>query len=182
MDNEIWKDIEGYEGRYQVSNLGQVRSCNRIVKFKDGREREYKSVILRPTTDKDGYYIFYLYKNKKKTNFSAHKLVAQTFIPNTDNKPQINHKNGNKTDNRAVNLEWVTPLENTQHAIKTNLRQALKGQYSPTAKLTNVQAKKIREEYIPRDKKYGLKVLAKKYKMNPSTIHSIIYHKSYKEI
>jgi len=171
MDKEIWKDIEGYEGRYQVSNLGRVKSLN--YRHTD-QER-----ILQPIPFSHGYLVVNFLKNKKHKTFLIHRLVAQSFIPNPDNKPQVNHINGVKTDNRVVNLEWVTPLENTQHAIKTNLFMN-GGQYNYRAKFTNEQVKKIREEYIPRDKNHNMIALAKKYKVSVQTIQNITANKKYK--
>ena len=102
---EIWKDIEGYEGRYQVSNLGRVRSLSlgKIAKFR----REHEGRVLKPYLTRYGYYLVDLYYDtKKKRHYLVHRLVAQAFIPNPDNLPQINHKNEQKTDNRVENLEW----------------------------------------------------------------------------
>lgn len=97
MENEIWKDIEGYEGLYQVSDRGRVRSLKKI---------------LNQTIQKDGYYNVTLHKNKDKKTFRVHRLVAQAFIPNPDNKSEVNHINEDKTDNRACNLNWMSHKEN----------------------------------------------------------------------
>jgi hypothetical protein len=102
---EIWKDVPGYAGQYQVSNTGKVRNAKR------GRE-------LKPHTQGSGYKQTMLSVNGKRSHPLVHRLVAAAFIPNPENKPQINHKNGNKSDNRADNLEWCTMSENLQHRHK----------------------------------------------------------------
>ena len=112
---EIWRKIEGYEGLYEVSNLGQVRS------FYSGEAK-----ILKPWVDKDGYLTVTLYKNGKGYAKKVHRLVAVAFIPNIDNKPQVNHIDGNKQNNTVDNLEWVTSKENIQHAWNTGLSRMTK--------------------------------------------------------
>ena len=116
--NEIWKDIKGYEGLYQVSNLGRVKSIEKyfLRKYKNTiRPYSKPSKILKPFPTRTGYLLVKLTKEKKEKSFQVHRLVAITFIPNPENKPQVNHINGVKTDNYITNLEWVTAKENTRH-------------------------------------------------------------------
>lgn len=108
MKNEIWKDIPGYEGLYQVSNLGRVKSLITGKKLKE----------LNAAT---GYLQAVLYKNRIPKRFLIHRLVAETFIKNPNKKPTVNHKNGVKHDNRLKNLEWATYKENMCHAFATGL-------------------------------------------------------------
>ena len=107
---EIWKDIPEYEGLYQVSNLGNIKS---LEKSKGWCKIKEKTLKLR--IDKDGYYRVILSKNSKPKMFLVHRLVAQAFIPNPNNLPEINHKNEIKTDNRVENLEWCTQLYNLHY-------------------------------------------------------------------
>ena len=98
---EIWKDIKDYEGHYQVSNLSRVKS----IKF--GKER-----ILKPVTDRHGYLLVSLWKNNKQKTYKVHRLVAEAFIPNPYNLPQVNHKDENPLNNNVNNLEWCNSKYN----------------------------------------------------------------------
>lgn len=118
---EIWKDIAGYEGLYQVSNLGNVRSLGRWrgngkgVYFQEGQ-------IIKPFKNKRGYQIVDLRKNGRKNHY-VHRLVAQSFIENPENLPCINHKDESKTNNRVDNLEWCSYVYNNNYGTR-NKRMA----------------------------------------------------------
>lgn len=116
---EIWKDITGYEGYFQVSNLGNFRSLDRIIKYKNSGTRLYPGKPLLKETTLDGYQRIVLMKEAIKRRFMCHRLVAQEFIPNPENKPFINHINGDKSDNMVENLEWCTQSENELHSFRT---------------------------------------------------------------
>lgn len=115
---EIWKDIEGYEGLYQVSNLGRVRSLAKKA-GRSPRKEKYTAIFV----DRRGYMKTNVCKFGKYTQVYVHRLVAETFIPNPDDKPQVNHKDGNKQNNHIDNLEWCTPKDNINHANKLGLRK-----------------------------------------------------------
>lgn len=124
MNNEIWKNIKGYEGLYQISNLGNVRSVPRIIdsQFKGKPiKREVYEKILKKSSTKFGYDYVCLSKDGKTKKYKIHRLVGEHFIPNLENKRTINHIDGNKHNNTVENLEWATYKENQQHAIRTGL-------------------------------------------------------------
>lgn len=116
---ETWKDIKGYEGMYQVSELGNVRSVDRSYKDVNGKLYNLKGRVLKLSIS-NGYLSLNL-NNKGKKRFCVHRLVAETFLDNPENKPEVNHINGNKLDNRLANLEWCTKSENTLHAYSIGL-------------------------------------------------------------
>jgi len=117
------KQIKNYEGLYEINYKGEVRSIDRTVLGTDGVIYPFKGKKLALTPHKDtGYLIVNLWKNNKGSGFYVHRLVAQAFIPNNENKPEVNHIDGNKRNNHISNLEWVTSKENTQHAINTGLK------------------------------------------------------------
>lgn len=122
MNQILWRDIQGYEGFYQISNIGIVRSLDRKIQVKKGYSK-LKGRNLKPRLNRYGYLIVNLSKDGKERTFSIHRLGALAFLKNTYNKRCINHKNGIKTDNNIINLEWVTHLENNVHAIKFGLKK-----------------------------------------------------------
>ena len=117
---EIWKDIQGYENLYQVSNLGRIKSLDRKVKvgIKNNDIVLHKGKILKLNQKRNGYLSVDLSKEGIVKTISVHRLVAIAFIPNVDNKMQVNHINAKKYDNRVENLEWCSYEENKEHAKK----------------------------------------------------------------
>lgn len=114
---EVWRSVKGYEGYYEVSNMGRVKS---LPRKSNGVGRQYRSLserILKPSEDKKGYLMVWLYKGKQRKTMKVHRLVAAAFIPNPLDKPQIDHINGIKDDNLSSNLRWCTGRENFHNPI-----------------------------------------------------------------
>ena len=123
MAKDIWKDIPGYEGCYQCSIFGQVRSLTRDVVRTDGSIQVVAGKDMKLIRSRSGYYVVTLCLSGKQKMKSVHRIVAETFIPNPENKPQVNHIDGDKSNNCIDNLEWATAAENNEHAWKHNLNR-----------------------------------------------------------
>lgn len=140
---EIWKDIDGYEGIYQISTVGRVKRLER--KARSGRKVSER--IKKSVNDSNGYKNVTLSKDGINKQVLVHRLVAQAFIPNTNNKETVNHKNGIKDDNRLENLEWSTYSENLKHAVREGLRTPLRGtehpRYGKVGKLSKLSKRVI---------------------------------------
>ena len=120
---EIWEDIKGYKGYYQVSNKGRIKSLERIVKSKNNSFKTQSGKLLKLATDSQGYSIVNLSKKNKQMTRTVHRLVAETFIPNPYNKNQVNHIDENKKNNNIKNLEWCSAQYNTQYSLGKKVRQ-----------------------------------------------------------
>ncbi len=134
----IWKDVIGYENDYQVSNFGDTRSKDRYVEYKHGgKSRFWPSKLLCIWIPKNGYPSVTLKKKDCGTNFMVHRLVGIHFIENKGDGWQINHKDGNKKNNRVDNLEWVSQQDNMKHAFKIGLHKGKGATHYKTKKITD---------------------------------------------
>ena len=127
----MWKDITGFESAYEISDSGVVRSKDRMCVDSIGRKRFRKGQVLNPYIASNGYYVVTLAKDGEKVQKCLHRLIAEHFIPNTNNLPQINHKDGNKLNCSIDNLEWVSAKDNTIHAYRHGLINHVRGKKHP---------------------------------------------------
>jgi len=155
---EVWKDIKGYEGNYKISNFGRIES----VRY--GR-------ILKQTVNHKGYKYVSISYNKKVSTYRVHRLVAIAFIDNKENKPQVNHINGIKTDNITDNLEWMTSEENVKHAVRCGLIKS---------ELSSIEVISIRA--LHKECGYTKQRLSDMFRVSSNTIRSIIDFKTWKYI
>jgi hypothetical protein len=169
QSSEVWKNIIGYEGYYQVSSFGNVKSL--------GNKFTRKERFLKLSPQSKGYLTVVLQKNATRKMMLVHRLVAEHFISNTEYKPQVNHINGDKTDNVIENLEWVSHRENLDHAIKNNL--TLKGEENRNSKLKDIDVVKIHSLL---QKGVTTKELSESYNVSYSTIDGIRTNRYWKHL
>lgn len=175
-EKEIWMPIEGYEGLYEVSNLGRVKRLLKTCKYINNKSSTPRTEHLKyPTLNNYGYYKVTLWKNNNRAFFYLHRIIAKAFIPNPDNKPEVNHINGIKTDNNLSNLEWVTTAENLRHAKLMGLND-VRGEKNGMSKIDPEFVPIIINSVIKSSK------LSKLFNVDESTIDSIRKRKTWKHI
>jgi len=181
MSKVVWKDIEGYEGFYQVSNKGRIKSFARETLNKRGILMRFKGKILsNKSFDKNGYVLQGLTINKKTKTFKAHRLVALEFIPNPDILPEVNHINGIKNDNRVENLEWSTTSYNQLHSVHVLKNKVLKGEEIGNSRLTEELVRELRDVKKYMDISYTQ--LQEIYGIKRATIHLAVTRKTWRHV
>ena len=173
---EIWKEVSGYNGVYFVSNLGNVKSIDHYIKNAFGGKSIKKGRVLKKFKSVKGYLQTSLSKDTVRFNTGVHRLVSLSFIPNPENKPQVNHINGIKHDNRVENLEWCTNSENQRHAVKNGLCNPNFSEKHHMSKLTNEQVKTARRMH---ELGWSNKILANHYNITQTAMSNILRKKTY---
>ncbi len=178
---EFWKDIEGFEGTYQVSSLGRVKSLKRLTK--EYPKKGLRERIIKSSKTRTGYYIHQLCLNGIIKTETIHRLVAKAFIQNPENKPEVNHKFGIKSDNRFHQLEWSTCSENKRHAYKIGLMTPKNnlGEKNGNCKINESSVREIRRLWSM-DNHPTLKQLADQFKVSDSAIFAITSHQNWKHV
>lgn len=178
MTPETWKAVSGFEGLYEVSTCGAVRSVDRVVPDSMHGTRRCRSKVLRPNAQKNtGYLYVTLYQNAKGASRNVHKLVADAFIPNPDNLPEVDHVNGRKAENNVENLERVTRLENVKRAWAHGLYPRQCGEGINTSKLSEEDVLEIRRLHattVPNQSELG-----RRFSVRSATINSIVKGRSW---
>jgi len=172
---EIWKDIKNYEGIYQVSNKGKVRSLDRKETCNlNGKDFIRNGKVLNQIPNTNGYLRVFLSKNNKVITCYVHRLVAQTFLKQQKGSNHVNHLNGIKTDNSVYNLEWCTQLENNIHGFNTELLQ-----HGENSNLSTLKKEQVFEIINLKKEGHKIKNIAKKYRVHPLTVSRILNGKSW---
>lgn len=174
---EIWIDIRDYEGIYQVSNLGRVRSLDRIVPRGDKGLTIKGRILSMNKLNKSGYRTCILSRRDKKDYRRFNRLVAEAFIDNPDKKPFVNHIDGDKLNNHVDNLEWSTCSENTQHAYDTGLIP--KGELHSRSKISKKDVRSIFK--LAKERLYKQKEIAYMYDISSSLVSRILHGKERKD-
>lgn len=177
MKTEIWKDVVGYEGYYQVSNFGRIKSLGRKGSGTSAVDRILK---ISPPKQKFRYCGFAMSKNGKAKTHQLHRIVALHFCEKPDDKTEVNHKDGIKINNYASNLEWVTSSENTIHGLSLGIMNTAKGSEKPKcSKLNEIKVEKIKMQL-----KQGIPGahIAKEHGVNKVTIYAIKRGQTWKHV
>ena len=174
FSKEEWREIPGYEGKYFISSFGNVKVVYKWIKDNEK--------ILSPMLNKDGYYQVNLSIRKKVKHHRIHRLVAEAFIENPNGYPMVNHKDENKLNNHADNLEWCDQTYNIRYGTRTQrCFETMKRNNRRRYILTSKEVEEIRRTCVPYDYELGIKSMARKYGVSPTAITNIIHMKTWKD-
>jgi hypothetical protein len=185
MENEEWREIPQFEGLYEVSCLGRIRSIRHLVVFSNGTKRMMGGIIIKPMFSHAGYHQVNLYRDRKCITTKVHRAVAAAFIPNPIGYEQVNHLDFSRTNNCVQNLEWCSAGQNTNHLIEAG--RLIRGKNKPLAKLTDEDVLKIRELHKAEMKQVRCKrgfvaELANRFGVSKSAITQVVSKASWKHI
>ena len=168
---EEWRGVVGYEDYYEISNKGRLRNTN---------TKRLRKLFV----NKNGYHVCSVSLGSRsiKPCWKIHRLVASAFKENSENKPLVNHVDGNKLNNHVTNLEWVTYSENSKHAVETGLVNIIKGEDHTSSKLTNEIVEFVKDNYKPYSEKFGARAFGRMFNVSHSVISDIINNKTWKHI
>ncbi len=172
------KAIKGYEGLYSISEDGEIRSEDRVVSHKGYGKMKRKGALKKIFSNADGYHTVTLSKNNKAKTYTVHRLVALAYVANSENASEINHKDGDKTNNRASNLEWCSRSENNQHAYDIGLNTPKKGSLNGNSKLKEKEVlwiKRLKD-------KLSKEILSEMFGVSTRAIENIHYEQSWRHL
>ena len=177
--NEHWLPVPGWEGLYIVSNYGRVKSLDRTLPVLNQKNRFFAGRIIKPIKTPKGYYHVMLCVNGRNKRFYVHRLVAMAFIPNPENKPEVNHRDGVRTNNNSENLEWCTAFENSldAHLSRGKIMSFRRGEDHFCSKLSETQVKEIRGSPQITASEFG-----KRFMVRATTIRNIRSGRKWKHI
>lgn len=176
-DSEIWSDISGYEGMYQVSNQGRIRGLDRIIVQKDGKKQKIRGKIISIGIKNNGYYMGQICSKGKMVNLTVHRLMALAFIPKVEGKEYVNHIDGNRANNNLSNLEWVNMKENSLHGV--NRAKEEQRLYTSCKKNTPEFILLLRAEYANGK---GQTQISKEYGIKYNSLGHILKRRTWKSI
>lgn len=183
--DEVYLPVVGWEGYYEVSNYGNVKSLDRTitdVKTRWGNTTTMikKGIYLKKKTDKYGYYVVCLFKDKVRQYTTVHRLVAFAFLGNDDSLLQVNHIDANKSNNHPSNLEWVTPQQNIDHAIRLGLQNYAHGEKLPQTKLKQEEVIEIKK--LLKLGKMSQRAIARKFNIGSNAVWHIAHGETWKKV
>lgn len=181
LASEIWKDIKGYEGLYQVSSLGRVKSMGRLV-CRPGKLPHFKRPVILRGVNRSGYFYVHLSRGGVTWQCAIHRLVAAAFLTHLPDRNEVNHKDGNKRNNVIDNLEWCNRSENITHAIRMGLKiqPVYRGIDNKNSKLTEDNVRQMRTMYYVRGMQ--IKKIAQAFSVDPKTTRCALLYKTWKHV